>query len=290
MTDQNIPIVLVHGIARFDILHESLKKKLKLPENQIDDRFEYFKGIKTLLESNGFKVFHTNQDFSGPVTLRAEQLKIRVNEIMTEEGVDRVHLIGHSMGGLDSRHMIVDLGMANSVASLTTIGTPHLGTVLADHLLDNGGTLLVESVRQVIDLDGFTDLRVDVCDQFNRRAEDEEARNSVFYQTYAAAEDLKLVFLPLMPSWVFIQEHDGRNDGLVSVRSQQWKKELIANDGTRKAVAQKEFPFPADHLNECGWWDPQEALTFSFAGFFKQAGTYESKVRDIYLEIAQNLP
>jgi triacylglycerol lipase len=196
------------------------------------------------------------------------------------------------MGALDARHMIVDLGMADKVASLTTIGGPHLGTILADHVLDHGGTLLVDTVRQVINLDGFEDLRVTSCEQFNNRAENEEAKNRVFYQTYASSEELKLVFLPLIPSWIFIQEHEGRNDGLVSFRSQQWKKELIASDGTRKPIIQKEFPFPADHLNEVGWWDPQEAVNpiLGFASIFKQAASYENKVKEIYLEIAQNLP
>ena len=43
-----------------------------------------------------------------------------------------VHLIGHSLGGLDSRFLISKLGMADRVLSLTTIGTPHHGTPLAD--------------------------------------------------------------------------------------------------------------------------------------------------------------
>jgi len=37
----------------------------------------------------------------------------------------KVHLFAHSMGGLDARHMITHLGMANRVRTLTTIGTPH---------------------------------------------------------------------------------------------------------------------------------------------------------------------
>src|SRR3981081_981483 len=137
--DQRNPIVLAHGIARFDILHELQKQKLSLPENELEDRFEYFKGIKSHLESHGSRVFHTNQDFAGPVALRAEQLKTRINEIITDEGADRVHIIAHSMGSLDARLMIVDLGMADKVASLTTIGGPHLGTTIADHVLDHGG-------------------------------------------------------------------------------------------------------------------------------------------------------
>jgi hypothetical protein len=88
-----------------------------------------------------------------------------------------------------------------------------------------------------------------------------------------------------------VREHEGKNDGLVSVRSQQWAKELIASDGSRHPIVQREFPFPADHLNEVGWWDPQEVLNPLFDGdnLIKQAMAYEQKVRDLYLEIAQGL-
>jgi len=67
---RKLPIVLAHGIARFDILLEILTKKLSLPETQSGDQFQYFKGIKSQLEADGFTVFHPNQDFAGPVDLR----------------------------------------------------------------------------------------------------------------------------------------------------------------------------------------------------------------------------
>ena len=72
--NQNLPIVLAHGIARFDVLLEILRKKSNLPDTQLSDRFQYFKGIKTHLEAHGFRVFHPNQDFAGSVDVRAEQL------------------------------------------------------------------------------------------------------------------------------------------------------------------------------------------------------------------------
>jgi triacylglycerol lipase len=288
-----LPIVLAHGIARFDVLAELLRNKLNLPDDEVGDHFRYFKGISSHLGAHGFEVFHPNQDFAGPVELRAAQLGARVREVIERTGAPQVHIIAHSMGGLDARHMIVDEGMAGRVASLTTIGTPHLGTVLADHLLKNGGFFLHDALRQVMKLDagGFLDLSTEACDRFNRRAEDQEAKNGVSYRTYASAESINLVFTPLVPSWIFIREREGRNDGLVSFRSQQWKEVLIAHDGERKAVEQREFPLPADHLNQVGWWDPQEALDPSklFQNVFKQAEEYEHKIRNIYLEIARNL-
>ena len=285
--DQKHPIVLAHGIARFDFLLEILKQKLKIADTELGERFHYFKGVKPHLELHGFKVFHPNQDFAGSVELRSGQLKQRVEEVLAQTGAPKVHIIAHSMGGLDARHMIVDLGMADKVASLTTIGTPHRGTILADHVLSHGGVLLMDVLKRVTNVDGFVDLTIAKCEEFNRRAEDSEARNAVAYQTYASAEEFRRVFAPLIPSWLFIRDHEGRNDGLVPFGSQQWTEQLIASDGQRKPVVRKELPVPADHLNQVGWWDPQEAA-FGLTSIFKQAASYEEKIKDVYLEIAKS--
>jgi len=291
MSNQRLPIVLAHGIARFDILLQLLKTKVQLPENEFEDRFQYFKLIKTHLESHGFQVFHPNEDFAGPVELRAEQLRARVNEALASTGAEKVNIIAHSMGGLDARHMIVDKGMADKVATLVTIGTPHLGTILADHVIDHGGFFLQAGLRQVVNLDGFNDLRINACDEFNRRAEQQEATNGVEYRTFAGAEDGSLVFFPLRHAWEFIRDHAGKNDGLVPVTSQAWVRELIASDGNRKQVEQKDFPIPADHLNEVGWWDLDEAANplKPSHNFFKEKQDYEGQIRDVYLQIAESL-
>ena len=285
-----LPIVLAHGITRFDILRQIFVDKLGLPEEQLGDRFHYFKGIKSHLEANGFEVHHSNVDFAGPVELRARQLSGRINEILTGKPFGKVHIIGHSMGGLDARHMIVDIdGMADRVASVTTIGTPHLGTSLADVGISHGGSI-IDDLRSIIDLEGFNDLTTKACAAFNARAKDKEANNTVVYRTYASSEKRNRVFRPLQPSWSIINEAEGENDGLVSVRSQQWDTELIASNGTRKGIEQHPFPIPADHLNEVGWWDPQETnpiLLLLRGG--KQVEEYESRIRDIYLQMANSL-
>ncbi|HLL77301.1 MAG TPA: alpha/beta fold hydrolase [Pyrinomonadaceae bacterium] len=139
--ERKLPILLAHGIAKFDIRLELLKNKLALHDDEFAYQFQYFKGIKSHLEAHGFEVFHADQDFAGPVALRAEQLRDRVGEVIETTGAARLHIIAHSMGGLDARHMIVDEGMSGRVASLTTIGTPHPGMVLADHVVQNGGVL-----------------------------------------------------------------------------------------------------------------------------------------------------
>ncbi len=288
---QQFPIVLAHGIARFDELTEKLKEELNLPDDEFNEQFQYFKGIKPHLESHGFaSVVHPRHDFAGSADFRAEQLKNSVEDVLAKTDADKVHIIAHSMGGLDARRMIVDKGMASKVASLTTIGTPHFGTILADHVINNGGIFLIRFLKDVINLDGFSDLTITACEQFNQRAEASEAENDVFYQTYASSEELNLMFLPLIPSWAFIRAHEGRNDGLVPFKSQQWKNELVSQNGKRKTVVQKEFPLPADHLNQVGWWDLEEAgVPLFYGSLIKQKDVYENQIKAIYLDIATNL-
>lgn len=285
------PIVLVHGIARFDILKVIIRDKLNIPDDGRDDQFAYFKGIRSHLVANGFNVSAPNLAFTGSVDSRAAGLMNHVNGVLQSTGSPKVHIIAHSMGGIDARHMIVDKGMADRVATLTTIGTPHLGTPVADRITQTGGKLFSQGLDQLIDVNGFADLTPAARAQFNARAIDAEAKSGVVYQTYAASENFTDVFTPLVLSWHIVSLREGDNDGLVSVRSQQWTRELIASDGTRNPIVQRPFPFPADHLNEIGWWDPEEIISPFFSGvsIVKQALNYEQKVRDFYLQLAQGL-
>lgn len=291
MGTNRFPIVLAHGIARFDILRELLIELTGIPDDEFGDRYHYFKGIKSHLEENGFEAHHTSVDFSGPVDLRARQLSEQVNRILHGRPDDKVHIIAHSMGGLDARHMIVDIdGMADRVASVTTIGTPHLGTSFADFGITHGGSAVVRGLAPFISLEGFNDLTTAACEAFNRRARDNEASNKVVYRTYASSEDRDLVFLPLQLSWLIINRFEGENDGLVSVKSQQWEHELTGSDGSRKSIGQFRFSVPADHLNEVGWWDLQEINPLlDLLNAPKLAGEYERKIKAIYLEIANKL-
>lgn len=293
------PIVLVHGIARFDFLAEILRR---IPGVELD-RFQYFNGIAPHLTARGFSpVFAPNLEFAASSDDRAATLKEAVEGYLGETGAEKVHIIAHSMGGLDARRMITNLGMADRVASLTTIGTPHLGTVLADHVIkDQGGDDLIRGLRSFLNLEGANDLTVEACGEFDRETVEDEAKNGVFYQTYASHEDKDRMFGPLLLSHKYISRHlpDGSeapegspvlNDGLVPFESQQWTSARLASDGTRKEVAQHVFPFPADHLNETGWWDIEEREgLFQLANPIKQKREYEDKVKAVYLEIAQSV-
>jgi triacylglycerol lipase len=89
------------------------------------------------LRKNGIEVYHTNVSFAADVETRAKDLTREIQKILADTGHAKVHIIGHSMGGLDARQMIVHEGMADKVATLTTIGTPHWGSPVAEWVLEH---------------------------------------------------------------------------------------------------------------------------------------------------------
>lgn len=282
------PIVLAHGIAPFDELYQPFLKVWKyLGRNS--DRFDYFKGIASHLTRYHFKVTATHVDFAGSVEKRAGELALEVGEVLAGTGASKIHIIAHSMGGLDARHMIVDNNMHDKVATLTTIGTPHNGTPFADAGIEKAG-FLVDLLGNVgSDISGFEDLQTGRTAEFNQRAEKIEAENPVHYVVYASHQGKDRVFGALKPSWEIINAKEGENDGLVSVKSQSWTSALTGEEG-QKTIRQETFPIEADHLNELGWWDLDQLRGTSWwkFGFRKDIRAFERQVKDAYLKMARH--
>jgi triacylglycerol lipase len=289
-TNKHYPLILAHGITRPDYLIDFIMRKLKLYDfSLVADRFHYFKGIASYLRKNGVEVYHTNVSFAADVETRAKDLTREIQKILDTTGHAKVHIIGHSMGGLDARHMIVHEGMADKVATLTTIGTPHLGSPVADWVLENGLDKLVEALREVINLEGARSLTPGACREFNAFARSAEACNAVIYQTYASSQKRESTFLPFQRTWQIVYEKEGDNDGLVSVPSQKWAERLVGKEGTIKFIKQHHFPLPADHINQMGWWHFERKPEWWNWGLFKEKKQYETIIKNIYLKIAHEV-
>lgn len=209
---------------------------------------------------------------------RARALKHRVEAILERTGANRVHIIAHSMGGLDARHMIVDFDMADRVATLTTINTPHRGTSFADVGLAKVDWLIGFTGNFGLNLEGFRDLSTKATAAFNARALNAEARNPVRYTTYAAHQCHARIFTPLKLPWKIIAGREGANDGLVPLTSAAWTDKLGS-----KTVRQGAFPVPADHLNELAWWEPCELRAPR-----QVRKPFKNKVRDAYLKMVRD--
>ena len=73
---------------------------------------------------------------------------MRIKEILKETNFEKVNIIAHSKGGLDSRYALSKCGMDQYVASLTTINTPHRGCEFADFLLEKINEKLMEKIAE----------------------------------------------------------------------------------------------------------------------------------------------
>lgn len=109
-------------------------------DGSLTNRWSFYE-VEDKLRADGHVVHSAQVSPYKSVPDRAAQLATHVDAAMREcrarAGCDasKVHIIAHSMGGLDSRYLISKLGYADRVASLTTVSTPHRGSNIADVLL-----------------------------------------------------------------------------------------------------------------------------------------------------------
>lgn len=227
-----VPLVLVHGLLGFGTIGPT-------------GRLEYFRGVMRHLENNPkvlggkAKVYVADLDPLDSIPSRAIQLRDFIQSRIYDHRrkkfrYEKVHLLAHSMGGLDARYMIANLSMdtgdrspmAERVASLTTIGTPHLGTPFADFMmrLPIGQRAIQWANLYSVNIAAFEQLTVRclVKEGFNERMPD---RDGVQYYSYAGDVSPLRVFPPmLLPAEIIRRSADGgSNDGLVPVESAKFQ-------------------------------------------------------------------
>lgn len=206
------PIVLVHGIILKDIAF-----------------FKAFGRIEKVLKRQGYKVYTARIDGFGTIENNAAQLKTHIEKILSECDCDKVNLIAHSKGGLDSKYMINKLGGESTVASLTTLCTPHKGSPIASGILRLPKFIVkfiafwVNLVYRIFGDKHPNSLKV--CEQLKLSENaDDPVPNSVYCQSYSATldkcRDDFIMSIPLMFSRHF--ENNIPTDGLVSVDSSKF--------------------------------------------------------------------
>ena len=205
------PIVLAHGIA--------------LREWRI---FKSFGRIRKTLRKAGCVVYAANTDAFGSIENNAAQLKAQIEEILQKEHTEKVNIIAHSKGGLDSKYMIRELEMSDAVASLTTLCTPHRGSRMASWIYSRP-RWVTRFLAFWINLwyrilgDKHPDA-LTVCKQLQLTSEDEldvlNVPDGVFCQSYSATmkrgSDDVLMSVPLLFARRWGEE---ATDGVVSVES-----------------------------------------------------------------------
>jgi triacylglycerol lipase len=110
------PILLAHGMAGFERIG---------PLN-------YFYNVAADLRARGETVFESQVSPYDSSMVRGIELARFIDETLQSSGACKVNLIAHSQGGLDARYVISTLHYGDRIGSLSTVGTPHQGTPVAD--------------------------------------------------------------------------------------------------------------------------------------------------------------
>ena len=134
------PVLLVHGLVDnrsiFAVMRRSLRRR----------------GFASVCSWNYSPLLRD-------VATAASDLGEHIERICAQTGHDRVHVVGHSLGGLIARYHVQRQGGDRRVDELVTLGTPHGGSLLA-HVLP---TPLVRQLRPGSPLLRELDEPVDGC-------------------------------------------------------------------------------------------------------------------------------
>jgi triacylglycerol lipase len=106
------PILLVHGFIENHAIFAVMERALRRRGFQRLTAYDY--GLLT----------HS-------IPRAAIRLGETIEKLATHSGYQRIHVIGHSLGGLITRYYVQRLGGDSCVHTLVTLGTPHQGTQLA---------------------------------------------------------------------------------------------------------------------------------------------------------------
>lgn len=210
------PILLVHGVFFRDFKYVG-----------------YWGRIPAALLKNGATVYCGEQQSALSVKDSGRELSERIRKIVSETGCGKVNIIAHSKGGLDSREAIAHCGAAEFVASLTTINTPHRGCIFAEYLLEKIkpaaqkriADTYNEAARHLGDtspdfMAAVRDLTQSACLKRNELTED---ASGVLYESVASyCKKAQNGRFPLNMTYHIVKHFDGKNDGLVSVKSAIW--------------------------------------------------------------------
>lgn len=203
------PILLVHGIFFRDW-----------------QLVNYWGRIPAALEKNGAQLFYGRQQSSLAIAESAKEVKEAIAKVIIETGAEKVNIIAHSKGGLDSRYAISCLGMDKYVASLTTINTPHKGCDMVDWLLKRVPGGIVKMIEKRYNRifsklgDKAPDFMAGVRDLSAERAKsyDTEMPDSplVSYRSVMSVmRGPRSAGFPLNIGCMLIKKLNGANDGLV---------------------------------------------------------------------------
>jgi triacylglycerol lipase len=237
-----------------------------------------FSNVAAALRADGHEVVEAALPPHESSEARARSLATQLAPVVTRTG--KVNIVAHSMGGLDARVLVSELGWGDRVASVTTIATPHRGSAFADGVLGLITTVNADEALNALadaydttysELAGganlraaYTQLSEAYAPTFNAAKKD-DAR--VYYQSWAGVSN---VFgIPNRKDanaceGLWWGQSSGSRRRIDRMNAQLWLvapivahgAEMRPNDGLVTVESAKWGSFrgciPADHLDEVG--------------------------------------
>ena len=229
--DTEYPVILVSGLGLTE--HHTL--------------YNYWGTLPDYLKAHGAAVFTARQGAFSSHVDNGRTLKYRIFEVLEKTKKDKINIIGHSKGALEARYMISNLDMGEVVASLTTMGAPHRGSSLADIIVGRvpiGQFMLARLVNVFARMMGDNSpdslraalsVTTEAMEQFNKEVLDHP---KVYYQSYAGHVDKNHSNLLMKTVAAILYPIEGKNDGLVSIRSAKWGEyQGLISDENCKSVS-----------------------------------------------------
>ena len=225
---------------------------------------QYFRGVGDMLTALGFEVAIAKLKPFDDISHRAAQIKDTIEHDPKLQDARKIHIIAHSAGGVDARLVVSPEGlkMAGRIRSITTIGTPHRGTVIADlatGALSAGGGILDALKQRFPHLEeGVKELTTAEMARFNQKFLNAPGVDYFSYAGVLGPHRILQGAVLAVTQPLFAPE--GANDGWVSFRSAHWGEfkstvaadhaELIGYDLSAEGLLPFGFPSsPFDHLS-----------------------------------------
>ena len=241
------PIVLAHGLFGFRSIEVG---RLTLAS--------YFRGLPDSLRAAGNRVYVSKVPPIAGIKDRARELAREIDLAFPGQAV---HVIGHSMGGLDARHLLSDSQWQGRILSLTTIGSPHHGSALADAAREHVGPVYKALRSLKINHRGFWDITKRAARAVNRSTC--RISNVPCFCVAGDPRDEEVSW-PLRPLHSLLKDLEGPNDGLVSVESARGFGRPLPN-------------WPIDHFAQTNWiTKPLKSMT-------------SRQIGELYMGLLENL-
>lgn len=191
----------------------------------------YWGRIPKVLRKQGAEIFFGFQDANGSIEDNCAILKKSLLDFISRTGTEKVNIIAHSKGGIEARYLISTMGMGKYIASVTTLSTPHNGSVTMDKLM-RMPKILLRTGSKIFDF--FMKICGDVNPQtyrcleqlttrfmadFNRKNPDSK---NIYYRSYAFKMKNPLSDIIMAIPCIAVTLMDGEGDGMLTPKEVAW--------------------------------------------------------------------